>query len=40
MIAAPKRKSSDIRIKAIDVSYEDFPYRNSLYVRRPPAATA
>ena len=27
MIAAPKRKSSDIRIKAIDVSYEDFPYR-------------
>jgi L-alanine-DL-glutamate epimerase-like enolase superfamily enzyme len=27
MIAAPKRKSSDIRIKEIEVSYEDFPYR-------------
>jgi L-alanine-DL-glutamate epimerase-like enolase superfamily enzyme len=27
MIAAPKRKSSDIRVKEIDVSYEDFPYR-------------
>jgi L-alanine-DL-glutamate epimerase-like enolase superfamily enzyme len=27
MMAAPKRKSSDIRIKEIVVSYEDFPYR-------------
>ena len=27
MIAAPKRKASDIRIKEILVSYEDFPYR-------------
>jgi hypothetical protein len=27
MIAVPKPKSSDIRIKEMDVSYEDFPYR-------------
>jgi L-alanine-DL-glutamate epimerase-like enolase superfamily enzyme len=27
MIAAPKRRSSDIHIKEIDVSFEDFPYR-------------
>jgi L-alanine-DL-glutamate epimerase-like enolase superfamily enzyme len=27
MIAVPKAKSSDIRIKEMDVSYEDFPYR-------------
>jgi len=26
-MAAPKRKSSDIRVKDIRVSYEDFPYR-------------
>src|SRR5215472_15346876 len=26
-MAAPKRKSSDIRIKEVRVSYEDFPYR-------------
>ncbi len=26
-MAAPKRKSSDIRVKNIRVSYEDFPYR-------------
>jgi hypothetical protein len=26
-IAAPIRKSSGIRIKAIQISYEDFPYR-------------
>src|SRR5258707_11248805 len=29
MIAATKRKSSDIRIKEIEVSYEDFPYRTA-----------
>lgn len=27
MIAAPKRKSSNIRVQEIHVSYEDFPYR-------------
>lgn len=27
MIATPKRKSSDIRIKELRISYEDFPYR-------------
>jgi len=27
LMATPKRKSSDIRIKEIRVSYEDFPYR-------------
>lgn len=26
-MAAPKRKSSDIRVKELRVSYEDFPYR-------------
>ncbi len=26
-MAAPKRKSSDIRVKEIRISYEDFPYR-------------
>ncbi len=28
MLAAPKRKSSDIRVKEIHVSYEDFSYRS------------
>jgi L-alanine-DL-glutamate epimerase-like enolase superfamily enzyme len=27
VLAAPKRKSSDIRVKEIQISYEDFPYR-------------
>ncbi len=27
MIAAPKRKSTDIRVKELRISYEDFPYR-------------
>jgi L-alanine-DL-glutamate epimerase-like enolase superfamily enzyme len=29
MIAAPKSKSTDIRIKEIEVRYEDFPYRTA-----------
>ena len=27
MIAVPRRKSSDIRVKQLRISYEDFPYR-------------
>lgn len=29
MLIAPKRKSSDIRVKEMHISYEDFPYRTS-----------